>query len=105
MASLESITQAIQRALGDPSALGPAGLDKTLKIDLRGEGVLFIAGAVVSNEDRAADCTVSVSKDDFEALATGRLDPMAALMRGRMRVTGDMGVAMKLAPLLAASRS
>ncbi len=99
MASLETITAALQRALN-----GQAGLDKTLKIDLRGDGVLFIEGRAVSNEDRAADCTVSVSKDDLEALAKGRLDPMAALMRGRMKVSGDMRVAMKLAPLLAASR-
>ncbi|HUO21642.1 MAG TPA: SCP2 sterol-binding domain-containing protein [Caulobacteraceae bacterium] len=99
MASLETITQTLQRALD-----GQAGLDKTLKIDLRGEGFLFIEGAVVSNDDRPADCTVSVSKNDLEDLARGRLDPMAALMRGRMRVNGDMSVAMRLAPLLAASR-
>ena len=60
MASLETITATLQRALD-----GQASLDKTLKIDLRGEGVLFIEGGAVSNEDRVADCTVSVSKDDL----------------------------------------
>ena len=100
MASLQDITDKLQRALD-----GQEGLDKSLKLDLRGDGVVFIEGRSVSNEDRPADCTVSVSKDDLEALAKGELDPMGALMRGRMRVTGDMGVAMKLAPMLAAART
>jgi putative sterol carrier protein len=95
MASLEDITERLRRALD-----GKAGLDRTLKLDLRGEGVVFIDGSVVSNEDRPADCTVSVSKDDLVALAQGRLDPMNALMRGRMRVSGDMSVAMRLPPML-----
>ncbi len=59
---------------------------------------------MVSNEDRPADCTVSVSKDDLVALAQGRLDPMTALMRGRMKVTGDMSVAMQLQPILAKAK-
>lgn len=99
MASLEDITERLRRALQ-----GKPGLDKTLKLDLRGEGVVFIDGLTVTNEDRAADCTVSVSKDDLVALAQGRLDPMSALMRGRMRVSGDMSVAMRLPPMLSAGR-
>jgi putative sterol carrier protein len=99
MASLQDITERLRAALRDKP-----GLDKTLKLDLRGEGVVFIDGAQVSNEDRPADCTVSVSKDDLVALAQGQLDPMGALMRGRMRVAGDMAVAMRLAPMLASAR-
>lgn len=99
MTSLEDITERLRGALN-----GRPGLDKTLKLDLRGEGVVFIDGAQVSNEDRPADCTVSVSKDDLVALASGSLDPMNALMRGRMRVSGDMNVAMRLQPILSRSR-
>ncbi len=99
MASLDDITDRLRRALD-----GESGLGKSLKLDLRGEGVLLIEGAVVSNEDRPADCTVSVSKDDLVALAQGRLDPMTALMRGRMKVTGDMSVAMQLQPILAKAK-
>jgi putative sterol carrier protein len=99
MASLQYITERFRRALE-----GQPGLDKTLKLDLRGEGFVFFDGQTISNDDRAADCTVSVSKDDLEALAKGALDPMGALMRGRMRVTGDMAVAMRLAPLLSAAK-
>jgi putative sterol carrier protein len=99
VASLEDITERLRSALE-----GKAGLDKTLKLDLRGEGVVFIDGPTVTNEDLPADCTVSLSKEDLMALAQGQLDPMTALMRGRMRVNGDMGVAMRLRPILSAGR-
>ena len=99
MASLQEITEAIREAVRvDP------GLGKTLKLDLRGEGCIFLDGSAVSNEDRDADCTLALSKDDFEDLARGRLDPATAMMRGRLKVRGDMMVAMKLPGLLAKGR-
>jgi putative sterol carrier protein len=97
--SLADITDRLRRALE-----GQPGLERTLKLDLRGDGFVFIDGAEVSNEDRPADCTVSVSADDLAALANGLLDPMNALMRGRMRVSGDMSVAVRLQPILSRFR-
>jgi len=97
--TLADITERLRGALA-----GQPGLEQTLKLDLRGDGVVFIDGARVCNEDRPADCTVSVSKDDLVALVQGSLDPMSALMRGRMRVSGDMGVAMRLQPILSRSK-
>lgn len=99
MTSLQDITRSLRLALH-----GQAGLDKTLKLDLRGDGFVFIEGGEVCNEDRPADCTVSVSTEDLLALAQGRLDPMSALMRGRMRVTGDMSVALRLQPMLSRAK-
>ena len=99
MTTLRDITEALRGAL-----VGQAGLDKTLKLDLRGEGMVFIDGSEVSNDDRPADCIVSVSTEDLVALTQGRLDPMNALVRGRMRVTGDMSVAMRLQPILSRSK-
>ena len=96
---MSDITERLRNALK-----GQAGLDKTLKLDLRGEGVVFIDGLSVTNQDGPADCTVSVSADDLVALSKGELDPMNALMRGRMRVTGDMVVAMKLQSILSRSQ-
>jgi putative sterol carrier protein len=43
-----------------------------------------------------ADCTVNVSLEDFKQLLSGDLNPMAAVMSGKVRINGDMGVAMKL---------
>ena len=62
---------------------------------------VFIDGAAgkATNEDGVADATVSVSFDDFQKLAQGALDPTMAFMQGKLKVAGDMGVAMKLQSL------
>ena len=58
----------------------------------------------MNNEDLPADCTIVVSKDDFEAMGDGKLDPTMAFMQGKIKVNGDMSVAMKLQPLMAKAR-
>jgi putative sterol carrier protein len=99
MATLEEITDQLKLAVGADSGLG-----KSIKFDLKGPGVIYINGGTVSNEDLPADCTVIVSKEDFENLAKGQLDPTMAFMTGKLKVNGDMSVAMKLQPLLAKAR-
>ena len=99
MATLEEITTQLRAAVGEDSGLG-----KTLKFDFKGAGVIHIDGGAVTNEDLPADCTILVSQADFEDLARGRLDPAMAMMRGKLKVRGDMGVAMKLQPILARAR-
>ena len=96
MATLEELTDRIRRA-----ASSDVALDKSIKLDLKGEGVIVIDGAEVSNEDRATDLTVTISRKDLEALGRRELDPMRAIMTGRMRLS-DMGLAMKLQPQIQA---
>ncbi|HEY8571766.1 SCP2 sterol-binding domain-containing protein [Phenylobacterium sp.] len=96
MATLEELTDRIRRAASSDIAL-----DKTIKLDLKGEGVIVIDGANVSNEDRKTDLVVTISRKDLEALGKRELDPMRAIMTGRMRLS-DMGLAMKLQPQIQA---
>ena len=37
----------------------------------------------------APEATISISADDFSALLTGRLNPMMAVMTGRIKVSGN----------------
>ncbi len=97
MATLQDITERLRSGLQ-----GREGLGKTLKIDFKGEGFIHVDGLGVSNEDAPADCTVVVSREDLEAMAKGSLDPMSAMMRGRLKIQGDMAVAMKLQSMLRA---
>ena len=99
MATLQEITDRFKTAVGDDSGLG-----KSLKFDLKGDGFIYINGGTVTNEDLPADCTIVVSKDDFEAMGDGKLDPTMAFMQGKIKVNGDMSVAMKLQPLMAKAR-
>lgn len=96
MATLEEITETFSKAVGAESGLG-----QSIKFDLMGAGVIHIDGGVVSNEDKPADLTLTVSKDDLEDLGQGRLDPMSAVMSGRLRLS-DMSLAMQLQPKLQA---
>ena len=95
MATLEELTDRIRQAV----AAGEFGA--TVKLDLKGEGVIHVAGAEVSNEDKPADLTVTVSRGDLVAMGKGQLDPMRAVMTGRMRLS-DMGMAMRLQPQIQA---
>ncbi len=79
-------------------------LGNTLKFDF-GNQQLFIDGTGEANqvalEDKEADCRVEVSKDDFLQMMHGKLNPMNAVMSGKLNITGDMNVAMKLQSLFA----
>ena len=54
---------------------------------------------IVSTDDQEVDCTIAVSIDDLKSLINGTLNPMGAFMMGKIKVKGDMGVAMKLQSL------
>lgn len=88
--------EAIAAKMND--ALGKAGgLDKSVKFDFGDAGSVFAHGTTAEvDSDKDADCTISVDKADFIALAEGNLDPMMAFMSGKLKVAGDMSVAMGL---------
>lgn len=97
--SLESVTTTIRERVGDD-----AGLGATLKFDVGDDGVVFIDGKstpnTVSNDNKDADCTVGLALEDLRAMLAGDLAPTTAFMSGKLRVEGDMGVAMKLQSLM-----
>jgi putative sterol carrier protein len=97
--SLASVTETIKGRVGDD-----AGLGATLKFDMGDVGVIFIDGKsspnTVSNDDKDADCTIGLSLDDLESMMAGDLAPTTAFMAGKLKVEGDMGVAMKLQTIM-----
>ena len=90
MATLQELTDRVRTAVGADSGLG-----KTLKFNLKGEGFVFIDGGTVSNEDKPADLTMTISLDDLVAMGEGKLDAMTAVMTGKLQLS-DMGLAMGL---------
>ena len=46
-----------------------------------------------------ADVTISLSGETFEALASRKQSPAIAYMRGKLKVRGDTGAALKLQKL------
>ena len=80
---------------------------KRVKLDFGDQGVILLDGAAsqVSEEDGAADTTIKVAWDDWQAMAAGQLDGMTAFMTGKLRIEGDMSNAMQLQGVLAKLRS
>ena len=67
-------------------------------VDLTGEGNWVTDGSA----DPDANCTVSVKNaEDWVGIATGKINPTMAFMQGKIKVKGDMSLAMKLQALLA----
>ena len=68
------------------------------------KNVIFIDGNgdqnIVSMDDLEADCTITVSVEVLEKLRDGELNPMMALMGGKIKIDGDMGLAMKVQSLM-----
>jgi putative sterol carrier protein len=100
MATVEEITDRLRKALA-----GQSGLSKTITVDLKGEGYIHIAGDQVTNENTPADCTIIVAREDLESMVRGELDPTMAFMQGKLKINGDMSVALQLQPILAAARA
>lgn len=47
--------------------------------------------------------TLTIADDDFMLLAEGKLQPQQAFMKGKLKITGNLMLAQKLAPLLKTS--
>ncbi len=75
------------------------GVGNSIKFATDAGNILIGADGAVSNADSKADCTIGVSASDLQALMSGDLNPMSAFMFGKLKVTGDMSVAMKLQSL------
>jgi putative sterol carrier protein len=88
---------------------GNSGLGGSLRFDFGEAGSVYIDGksqpnAVADGAGKAADCTITVSLETFEKLVKGELDGTSAFMQGKLRVAGDMALAMKLGPVLQKAR-
>lgn len=82
------------------SRVASAGFEHSVKFDTGSDGVIVIDGATVSNTDAPTDCTVKLSLDDLDSLISGDLNPTMAFMSGKIKVEGDMTVAMALSQVL-----
>ena len=82
--------------------LGLAGtsFDGSLKFDCGEDGVIVMADGGASIDNREADCTISLSLENLQKLLTGELNPMTGVIMGKLRISGNPAVAMKLAGLL-----
>lgn len=82
------------------------GLDNTYQFRITGDGggdwharVEWERCEIGRGRIDSPDVTITISADDWLAIAGGRLNPETAYMTGRLEVEGDLGLATKLQPL------
>lgn len=96
--SFESILSAITEQAANVAPFGAK-----LKFELGGN-IILIDGTgnsnLVSQNNEDAACTISTDEDTFMQLKNGELNPMMAVMSGKVKIKGDMGLAMKLQSLI-----
>jgi putative sterol carrier protein len=80
-----------------------AGLNASYRFEIDGAGEWLVEvddGKVsVSENGGEADTTISTSADTFMQIANGDQNPTSAYMSGKLKVSGDLGQAMKLQKL------
>ena len=95
--TLEEITQRVD----DLSAKHGGKIGSTIKFAFDDGSIILlddsVTPATVSNLDGTAKCTVKISLENFVKLLEGEMSAMGAYMMGRLKIEGDMAVAMKLA--------
>lgn len=70
---------------------GPGGKEATWVVDVKNG-----KGSVLPNSDKKADCTITMADSDLLALMTGKMNPQSAFFQGKLKIAGNMGLAMKL---------
>lgn len=93
--TLEEITAGLAERVGEDCGLGA-----TMKFDFGDDGIIHLDATVVpnvvSNDDSEAQCTLKLALEDFIAMRSGEMDGMTAFMSGKLKIEGDMAIAMKL---------
>lgn len=83
------------------SKASAGSLEGTAKFVLTGEGSILMDEAGARAGEGPADVTLTADPDTFRSILSGDLSATSAFMTGRLSVDGDMGLAMKLASILA----
>lgn len=91
------VSQAVE-ALNEK--LGAGGFSGTAKFDIEGEGSVVIDSDGARASDEETDVTLSADVETFQGIMSGDTNPTSAFMTGKLKVDGDMGMAMSLASVL-----
>jgi putative sterol carrier protein len=105
MTTKEIFNEMQKRMDGNPTKL--AGIKAVYQFDINGAdpGVYSVAiadgkGVIAEGPHPSPNITISMASNDFADMVEGKLDGIAAFMGGKLKVKGDMMLAMQLQSLL-----
>jgi putative sterol carrier protein len=89
-----------------PERVGPEqarALDASYRFEIDGAGSWRLEAdgdrVAVSESDAPADCVIRANEATFLGIIEGRQSAMSAYMTGKIRVEGDLGLALRLRDL------
>ena len=94
------MSEMIDAAVKVVSAKVSGGFDGVAKFVINGEGAIMLDGQGVRAGDEEADVTLTADADVFRAILEGDMNATMAFMTGKLKVDGNMGLAMKLGSAL-----
>jgi putative sterol carrier protein len=109
MSEVREIFQQIDTALSN-DASHAKGLEAVYQFELDGEGtyhIVFKGENSYAAEGAAEDpnCTLIMTAEDFKQMAEGNLNGTKAFMTGRLKIKGNMGLALKLQDILSSYKA
>jgi len=73
---------------------GANGKSQSWNVDLKNG-----KGSVAEGKSDKAECTLTIGDDDYVGMMTGKLNSQQLFMQGKLKIKGNMGLAMKLGKL------
>jgi putative sterol carrier protein len=102
MPQINNASEAFALITDNFDASKAAGVDGSILLDLAGEGggqwAIKIAGGaceVIEGGVESPTTRLSMNAEDFVGMVNGTVNVMAAFMQGKIKLEGDMGLAMK----------
>ncbi len=104
MSALKEVFDGIQAKFGEGS-VGDFSATYLFQLegDDAGEWTIAIAdgqGSVAEGDGGEATCTIKVSSENFVNMVSGKANAQMLFMQGKLKVSGNMGQALKLQKIL-----
>ncbi len=100
---MATVQEFFERLPTEVDAGRTAGMNNSFVFDVQGLGewtVRVVDGTVtVSEGAEDADCTITANEETFTRIVNGEQNPTTAYMTGKLKISGDMGAALKLQKL------
>jgi putative sterol carrier protein len=94
------MSEILTHAIAALSAKLSDGFDGTAKFEITGEGSIVVDADGVREGDDDTDVTMIASAETFQGIIEGDINPTMAFMTGKLKIEGNMGMAMKLGAAL-----
>ena len=105
--SFQDLVAQLQSKMENVDAEKMKGVNAVFQFDLSGDagGVMHVkvvdgSAVLEASAHESPNIVISMSAEDFASLLEGKLNPTSAFMAGKVKVKGDMSLAMKLQGLL-----